>query len=240
MCKVVLFSLLLAYLLIDATPNPKKGVKHVAVSIKPHPSSNATFALRWRSGGEGFFSILLQLKTLNFIVNSTQIRRKIHMDFLHSLHYENGKHRVNLCDYIQMPKNIICKENNNTKLNSHAVTDLRHLNRPGDITFHGDPAWWHFSIHKTPVIKSVIAPYPPFLKFQPYLENIAHYVTNEILKLSNNEHSRQPYLAIHWRRGDQLTTRCVCDKGMIDRSVNCGSVEIFIAHCKNNTCTLVC
>ena len=41
-----------------------------------------------------------------------------------------------------------------------------------------------------------------------------------------------PYTVVHWRRGDQLTTRC---KGERDASVNCDNSTVLIELLKNQT-----
>ena len=48
---------------------------------------------------------------------------------------------------------------------------------------------------------------------------------HSFLKINDN----QPYLAVHWRRGDQLKFRC----GKLDKSVNCGHVDEFLTSLKS-------
>lgn len=197
-------------------------------------SANRTFNLVWTIGHEGFYSILLQLKTLNFIVNSTQIHRRIAIGNFTSVHYQNGEVHVSMCDYIVMPSHITCNDNSYQNMSQfdglgpHFDRDMRYVNQPRAVRIRGDPGWWEFSIHKSPAIKAVIAPYSPRLQFHPYFYQLASYVKYNLLKFPLSAKSR--YAAIHWRRGDQLTTRCVRDTELVDRSLNCANISSFVAH----------
>lgn len=184
--------------------------------VGPVHVTDANHTLFWRPGGEGIFSLILQLKALHYAAERCGIRRHIVIADSSSFHY-SGK--VRLCDLLVLPHNISC---GGVASMAHCNIDINTLIRDTSVCYSGDPKWGNISIHQYFDSKREFAVNTPRLRFQPkYLE-----IATKVRTLLGIPPGKS-YDMVHWRRGDQLTTRCVRVTGLVDRSLNCANVTTF-------------
>jgi hypothetical protein len=204
------------------------------------PNGNLFFL----STPEGLASHYYQLKSLWVIVKSWPINRGIIDTPFASAHY--GDKLVSVCDIFVLPPEIQCscssmkhigslqtfcpilftrkgrsaneKEYGLLSNTSRTTTDI-------DLEKEGCLAGSMGAIGGTKyanISRSNPMNFSMPVQFQPEFLYLAETV-KRLLNIST-----KPYVTAHWRRGDQLTTRCTATNHQHDGSVNCQSVGRFI------------
>jgi hypothetical protein len=177
--------------------------------------------LVWKSNNAGLFSHFFQAKYMNSIAAS--LNRSLHiLPFLDSFHTSKNRERVNLCDVIYMD-NITCGRHRAGKC-VHTWKEVETLAGEVDVCFGG------FVFGTNGVVplkyKIEVLDYPPQLKFK---EKYVNYFTQVKANIFGVHGAMPFYITVHWRRGDQLDTRCKSTWfGLLDSSLNCKSVKQFI------------
>lgn len=187
---------------------------------------NITFSkskeLLWVNDEDGLFSQYLQLK-LKFQV-AEKFGRVLVIPPIISHHFNYTP--IIICDIFQLPPAIKCLSNPQlqgystkqcmSKLEDLALLSPRHLCYNGQLPLFGTEG------RKDAVLLSLVTPVFPMKFNDAFLPLISHAKAE--LRINDSEHTR--YTAVHWRRGDQLTTRCIANR---DKSVNCGSAADLVA-----------
>jgi hypothetical protein len=164
---------------------------------------------------EGFGAMLFRLATMYKLIREHN-RTIIITPFYGRSHYPDIQHEISLCEYFVLPSLFECPINTTRK---DLKLQIRHMN----ITCAKYPDIAHnLSALKTIGCFEGLMHYGYLNKlhwdFTPYSKSLLT-IGNRLLNLHNS-----PLIVFHWRRGDQLTTRC----GHTDKSINCGTVESFI------------
>jgi hypothetical protein len=197
--------------------------------------------------GEGLIAHLAHLQELWWsavIVNSS-----IWMTGYYSGHYRDVD-TVVMCDIFLLPKEISCIYLDGESIMSNYTcyqtgSETRHeeeddgnddgegkvvVQRSQDINFSKISclyAGFHLPgseiSKRQALVKRNFMSYPYFTK--KYLDMLR--IVKDALDLTDT----QGYWAVHWRRGDQVPTRCKDGK---DKSVNCGDEMTFLAHMNRN------
>lgn len=243
----------IAIKVVKSTENTDDSIKDLVKTTKKTKSSSKTSkkvvisnpqkrtdTLYYISTDEGILSHLRQLEILWNIANS--VGKKLIVVGFQSHHYPNLKN-ILLCDYFLLPSNITCTSQNSTEIFNQEkciytghIFPPKHYKFPTSLetsqTFRYEDinciaggivatigvydAW-----HRSRLVKK------PFFheKYQKILPYIRKY-----LGLGSSDEN---YAVVHWRRGDQLKTRCIKyndNKKHVstDTSVNCGSAEEFV------------
>ena len=153
---------------------------------------------------EGIGSIL---RSIAFVYDNLERNRTIILSKYNCFHYR-GLGEMDICDYIQFPSRIKCDREHSirdflaekdciwvNRNKSYDVNSLSCLSRAPVDSFHLLP--WNY----TQRVWDLFAWLPKVIPLDDHLA------------------------AFHWRRGDQLRTRCVSGE---DTSVNCSPVDDFI------------
>jgi hypothetical protein len=133
-------------------------------------------------------------------------------------HYEN-KHR-NLCDFFKFPDTISCRSEQPRRsncINKFSIV-LRKVNRR-EICYSGNVSLNKIDKARQYVMESVSLPQIP-LQFNP-----SKSINYETFKRTLGVNSSTVFTVVHWRRGDQLFTRC---KMQTDESINCKDANSLI------------
>jgi hypothetical protein len=174
--------------------------------------------LVWRSNEAGIYSHFFELKYL--LPFTYHYGKKVWIEPIKSNHY--GMESFRICDYLDVP-GLNCL----LYLSKRKCTHLFQQELP-KIRANDTNICIHENIYnRSDLGKMRYAIYlqGPRLIFQPKFQ--AGFL--ELLSLAALQ--REDYLVVHWRRGDQLTTRCKKNfkgKGLQDTSVNCQSVDEFL------------
>lgn len=224
---------------IGISRSTEKASKYVSKTKKKNNSNDNSNILYYISTNEGIISHLRQLELLWNIANS--VGKKVYVVGFESPHYRNVKN-ILLCDIFELPSNISC-----TKRSSIRIFNEEKCYYTGYLF---PPEHYHFPTDKLVMVKSfnyadinciaggitfsignflpwkrrhIVA--PPFFK-KKYLEIFPK--VKKLLGLLQDEE----YALVHWRRGDQLNTRCKKLQNSTaniskDNSFNCGTVEQF-------------
>ena len=182
-------------------------------------------SIYWKShNNAGLFSQFLQLKIMHKKIS--ELGKKLIIIPVKSRHF--GMQKMHLCNLFELPSNISCVDHNPDYVKctddwDNIVKRKSHVCYGGKISFTADS-----SHNRRYILEAVNYELP--LKFDTkYNQTISNFVS----KLSPYRISN--YTVVHWRRGDQLTSRC---KQSIDTSVNCLTADdllIKIREYSNNS-----
>lgn len=209
-------------------------------------ATNTTKSLHFIPDHDGLISQYLQVENLLTVAQSYG-RSLLEIHPFTSLHFnDSNSDGIILCDIFRMPLGVSChhtpvssyrsllRDLNCTFLGPHLVKDFRFVAASGlkvPATKHFDfssgrcvigSAWKWNGFRPASTGKSAMPPPGPIL-FQPrYLSLLRQAMV--LLGVKNKRLE-----VFHWRRGDQLYTRCIWKNQFVDRSVNCKSAEEFAA-----------
>lgn len=198
-------------------------------------------SIYWLPVKEGLFSQFLQLRIIKFISDELGIR-KVVIPFITALHHNNTK--VSLCDIFEINEDILCLET--LKINfTHcrkSANEIRYsYSSPGyklrlqklhdsyvncyqsTIPFLGGET------RRDAFLRAVSFTTPNLQITNHFQELFQKYKKDLFNKYHGNNISCDDiivnYTVVHWRRGDQLTSRCLQAK---DNSVNCLSAKELV------------
>lgn len=215
-------------------------------------SSTASNPLLWISTrNEGLTEHLNQLNKIWHHAYSKCQRHISIVPFKNTEHY-NDTGYINLCDFFVFPSSISC-----ANLNPFQVIQNYSCSMPPC-----SPRQWYckadaFGLGTNSTFPIAVAIRKPNLcedscsllkqnlppdggkhfeikltdKYMNIMLEVQHKLSSTPSTTHNTTHSSK-YTAVHWRRGDQLVTRC---QSHIDTSVNCQDVETFITTVQNST-----
>jgi hypothetical protein len=199
------------------------------------------------STDEGLASHFYQLEKLWMIVKSVPIDRTIVEPVFHSVHYQHNL--VSMCDIFVLPPEIKCS--------CGSVQHIGHLEAycpivpplEGKREFHAEEFGLNSSTSAVTTdidLKNVSCiagsmygmvqtQYAYVININPRKLSMPVVLQPEYVRVADAirrhlQMQRGVYTAAHWRRGDQLTTRCAEQHSrQHDGSINCDSVQQFIA-----------
>ena len=167
--------------------------------------------LYWHNDQDGFFSQFLQLK-VKYIV-AQKFKRQLVIPPVVSYHFNNVP--WSLCDVFVLPTDITCLQAPiNRTFSCETVLDISDLQSDKSLCYKGYLPLLGTNLRKESVMLGLSIPIFSFQLNQKYVGY--RDIIKQALGISHDMH----YTAVHWRRGDQLNTRC---KGERDASVNCAS-----------------
>lgn len=186
--------------------------------------------LLWLSNQSGLFSQFLQLRQM--VRHAARFNRQLVVANFSSTHFN---HSLSLCDVFVLPKSITC---NYTRPDNSTVSScLTSLSTVGSRVLKSNRSFvcfkgylWGKKGHIPPNKRLQLMISPPRLSFQQKYQ--LSYQTRIFPVLPN---SNGLYTVVHWRRGDQLTSRCREQwVGLKDSSTNCANVSTFISDIRSH------
>lgn len=199
--------------------HPIRRVKDILNISEPRPG----FPLLLRPEHSGFFSVFVQLRVSYHLAKFHH--RPLVIESTSNSHF--GYEQPSACSWFQLPSTVRCAES--WERSPCRAVDAFHYNMT-----HGPFCWeiYSFADHlgnsttaRAVAIKGAGLAEPPLLLTKPYQAKARAF-------LRRMNPSRKPYTVVHWRRGDQLVTRCAKHK---DLSVNCASPRDFVDHVRSQT-----
>jgi hypothetical protein len=185
--------------------------------------------LLWFSNNDGIFSQFLQMKIMHYVAQNLH-KRTLIIAPIRSYHLPNKT--VILCDLFQLPSTIQCFNNeemynwNYYYKDFRCLTDIKvtiilrsqnygmNLEKDELVCFKGLIPFLGTSTRRDAVLKAVDFASPPLVLHKNYREQFLIFKRN--MGLNSN------YTVIHWRRGDQLSSRCKQGRDLS------GSIYIFL------------
>ena len=206
--------------------------------------------LIWIPNREGLFSHFLQLRILKQITTELNYTKLV-ITSLTTIHFNNTE--INLCNIFNLPDSIECRRDvhvNNTLCARYSKAirrayylnhyPFRHLLLQSKVSKELSPCY-KFSLPfmggetRRDAFLRAVSFHHPALLFQPEFYTIFHkFRANmfQAMNIFNTNTSVRNYTVVHWRRGDQLTSRCQQGK---DVSVNCRSARRFVHEVRQYT-----
>ena len=186
----------------------------LSIVISAHTSNTPFFYII--DYAEGICSILLRI---SFAYRHLSPDRSLILSKLASHNHYPDLDEFSLCDYLQFIPRITCNREQSLEDLKRISTSLgcKHSSFK-DLHDYG----FQLNISDLSCLQGAL-PLEDFIHFQ---WNYHQNVWDSFEDLSRVLHFNSPSVAFHWRRGDQLDTRC---RNGIDISVNCLPVEYFLA-----------
>lgn len=167
-------------------------------------------------------------------------RRVVAVSWTSKRHYHDVD-SISLCDIFSLPSSVECTAKSNVTIfsehdclyigTSHKPSDYGWDNIPKSISFEykdvdciAGPASPNVGIYPSMTRKNIVSP-----ETQLFTDRYLN-ILPKILAVFGVDYAKG-YTIVHWRRGDQLETRC---NGKIDKSVNCGSIDDFLKELEYN------
>ena len=182
----------------------------------------------WFGNKAGIFSQFIQLKIMHFLMQKS--RRVLTIAPSYSPHY--GDTPIILCDIFVLPDYIRCptvvKLDPDMQCITHSISLDQILSDKNKICYQGPLPRLGAKSPREAIIRGVDIPLP--LRFHSnHTATLQRF--KEALGVAVTQ-AAAPYTVVHWRRGDQLSTRCETKR---DTSINCGSAEELVALVRDRT-----
>ena len=178
----------------------------------------------WFSNKAGIFSQYVQLKIMHYLMEKS--KRVLTIAPSYSPHY--GDLPIILCDIFVLPGYIRCPVVVTLPEDLQCITHTISLDQiasdKNKLCYQGPLPRLGAKTPREAIIRGVDIPLP--LRFQANYTRLA-----DAFKLAIGLASDR-YTVVHWRRGDQLSTRCQQRK---DQSINCGSAEELVSKVRDRT-----
>jgi len=202
----------------------------------------AGISMTWIPNTEGLFSQFLQMHIMMYIKDDLNLKA-IMVPTFNTTHTEDVN--VNICKVFQLPVFVQCESVqrvNGSKCRENSITLRRHYYhnkvQRDDTLVLKNLHWSHLCYNmvspflggqtRRDALLRVVS-FIPEVEFQ--LKQQSKFQAYKRHLLNSNDTSIQ-YTVVHWRRGDQLLSRCAQGK---DTSVNCLSVNDLIHEVKRYT-----
>jgi len=199
--------------------------------------------LTWRPSSEGTFSQFLQMRVMLFVTKDLN-RSALHVLSTPNKHLKNTT--VSLCDIFVLPERVSCASPSPQDIEPNGTTHCRAFSiklRHAYFHSHYDQSRTLIVNNMTHACFNMVSPFlggqtrrdaflratsfvPPLRFTKPMADHFRNYKRHLL-----GDATKQ-YTVVHWRRGDQLTTRCAQGK---DISVNCHSVADLVAEVRKYT-----
>ena len=179
-------------------------------------------ALVWHGDKDGLISHVLQLKLYSYLAK--QYHRVLRVAGVASLHY--GDKPMGVCDVFNLQGSglghVSCIKSAKPKGSCLQVLSPAVLASPQISVCYKGPLPMIFGAvnRKQSVLRAVNLTDPLPLQLAPKFGPLIEAAKNALGLRNDNT-----YTAVHWRRGDQLKTRCSYNR---DQSVNCGSAQDLV------------
>ena len=199
-----------------------------AAALREEPT-NDNKTLLWVTNRSGLFSQFFQLRQM--VRYAHRFKRHLVIGNFTSLHF---RETTNLCDVFDLPSTIGCDkeslsaEDGNRTLASCLTSFSAKAFRTNNMTKLCFKGYLFGSRGLVSDQKRVhlVEGHPKIRFRERYLQLFDEHVQPRLNALTRGA----PYTVVHWRRGDQLTTRCKRHwVGLKDTSSNCRSAAEFIA-----------
>lgn len=217
--------------------------------------SNATNPLYWVPTQEGILSQFFQIQALYNIALITS-RTVVVGTFLSPVHY--GDEEINLCKFFEFPEKISCMRHEkfayekdcvivgNAEGQNHTLWESYFFDRKAlRLPPQTRASWFDFDYSTQEcvagyIFRQGVIPQPH--KWPSVVDRIKlPVVFRQSSTMQRFEEAKQKagfggeYITVHWRRGDQLRTRCTTTYSWgTEKSLNCASADDFITAIKGN------
>ncbi len=200
----------------------------------------AGMSMTWIPNTEGLFSQFLQMHIMIYIKDDLNLKA-IMVPTFNTTHTEDAN--VNICKVFQLPDFVQCgsvQRVNGSKCRENSITLRRHyyhdkVQRDDTLVVKDLPHLCYNMISpflggqtRRDAFLRVVS-FIPEVEFQLKLRSKFQAYKRHLL---NSSDPLVQYTVVHWRRGDQLLSRCAQGK---DTSVNCLSVNDLIREVKRYT-----
>jgi len=205
--KILLFSALSSHSVAQQAQPP------------PNPPSRA---LVWHGDKDGLISHVLQLKLYSYLAK--QYNRVLRVASVASLHY--GNKPMGVCDVFNLQGSglghVSCIKSAKPKGSCLQTLSPAVLASPQISVCYKGPLPMIFGAvnRKQSVLRAMNLTDPLPLQLAPKFGPLIEAAKNALGLRNDNT-----YTVVHWRRGDQLKTRCSYNR---DQSVNCGSAQDLV------------
>lgn len=214
-------------------PNKNDLLKKFSSSTTSTSQKKMKFLI-WFSNNDGIFSQFLQMKIMHYVAQNIN-KRTLLIAPIRSLHMPNQT--IILCDLFQLPITIQCFNNddiynwNYYNKDIKCLTDIKvnimlksnsysnNIEKHDIVCYRGLVPFLGTLTRRDAVLNAVDFAIPNLILNKIYRESFLTFKKN--LGFNNNN-----YTVIHWRRGDQLSSRC---KQGRDLSVNCNDASYLIS-----------
>ncbi|KAJ1432818.1 hypothetical protein B484DRAFT_429721 [Ochromonadaceae sp. CCMP2298] len=219
-----------------------RGLAAIAFFLQAYQCIGKHGEVVWYPGTEGLFSQFLQLRVMNHVRRELGFRDLNVISF-----YTNHLDRtsISLCDVFRLPTSIRCSPavpRNNTVCghhsnviryaynaqNYHSRQQImrNHIYLGESVCFHGALPFIGGGTRRDALLRANSFSEPKFEFHKKYRTAFQEFRRNLFLHAGINASAGVDgavnYTVVHWRRGDQLATRCKQEK---DSSVNCRTPE---------------
>lgn len=177
----------------------------------------------WRSNEAGFYSHFFQMKYMYHVAQL--YNRSLVVESFKCVHFPPHEGDINFCQIFELP-NVRCITRGTSRVPCMASYDE---------VFHADHPTVCLSMkefNNPNVVKEKVA----IASSLPRLQVKSSYIkVFERLKAKAGLKSKEEYTVVHWRRGDQLATRCNTHfNGLYDQSVNCKNATALMQNIRSH------
>lgn len=203
-------------------------------------SSIYTRELLWQPNSDGLFSQFIQLKIMYLVAKRLDDRYLI-VNPSTSIHFQTTV--LNMCKIFELDRRVSCPDRSVFET-SHCIKQQElkwklSKKRSKKTTMHIAKQICYKDLmplldgetHRDAVLQAVNYREPQLKISRQYIPLIKSFKGN-IGVLSRVDFNQFNYSVVHWRRGDQLISRCQQEK---DTSVNCKSAEELVALVRQHT-----
>lgn len=235
-------------------PNPLMNISSVNKTVHRR-DYGGKLVMIWLPNNEGLFATFLSLRVMMHYMNQVgPSSRLLVVPPRHSTTHFSGKRvdAMDLCRIFSLsPSGVICPKQTmktaKTLCNCNSLTDRRRmicLNAPKLLEWMNNAALRSrlreanicykdsyiplpgMVTHREVTLSAVNMPMPKFRFGEAYTVWVRAF-QRSLLTLGGLEGSQNSFTVVHWRRGDQLTSRCSARQGK-DVSVNCRNASSLL------------
>ena len=189
-------------------------------------SQNGEREFIWFSNKAGIFSQYVQLKIMHYLMEKS--KRTLTIAPSYSPHY--GDLPIILCDIFVLPAYIRCptmiRLADDIQCITHTISLDQIASDKNKLCYQGPLPRLGAKTPREAIIRGVDIPLT--MRFQA---NYSH-LTDQFKRAIGLSDPDMRYTVVHWRRGDQLSTRCQQRK---DLSINCGTAEELVGKVRERT-----
>jgi hypothetical protein len=201
----------------------------VALTIASITASNTTKTFFYYiSTKDGLIGHLRQL--YDIWLASRESNRSIHMVGFHSEHNQDAS-TLHICDIFVLTSDIVCIPNTKEEIynSSQCVRPInpdQQVRNPGEVNISTinfatiECLTGFYRLFRTGISPETFLPFvrSEFIKYPYFTDKYLDLHRKALLSLNL---MNEDYWVVHWRRGDELTRRCVYGSGFNDEASNC-------------------
>jgi len=199
------------------------------LALRVASEMDRTIRLFWQPNNAGLFSQFLQLKLM--VEQTTQLGLELVVLPTTSPHY--GSAKIKMCEIFVLPRGVTCTApppNLRCEKNFRKVMNSTNACYSGTISFNS-----HIRVRSS-ILRAVDLPHELqyTATYQLFMDKFHDALQRKACALSPNncEKETTSFTVVHWRRGDQLSGRCVKN---VDTSVNCANATSLVQRVREHS-----